>query len=454
MTTKVFRHSRRYFGNKKKQISSSSCIMTTEIIHTLHNRFPNGMFLDASFGEGGHCINLIKSSSNNRVIGLDCDHIISKRVSTYLKHKYRETNRFEFIHSKWSNMLTNITKKLPEISETVNLFDGILIETGHALIQEKIRHNGLVFDSKTSNIDMRYFTTKTKKKNQSLAVKDLLKHKNITIELLSNIISIFGDQNIEISRKIAQGIIESDEEMVNMQDIVCIIGKVLEKEQDIQYVNPMFLFNKKKASWIRNDHPVKKTLNALIKFINNSFIELLFALKQSELLLKENGILMIICYDHLESRVIAEFLKSRNLLISDYKNINYDNDTTFKISDDDTLFLKQRNERLGENNWHGIGVATFNDFNAVPFIQAHISEISSHPKGKYARLLVLQRTNIKSKENINDYIKNQDDKIEIQTLSHNNLTQVVNARNDLTKHLLSNPSHNSFVFEASISNKA
>lgn len=433
--------------------------MTREILHTLNTKFPSGIFLDGSFGEGGHSINLIKSSYDNKVIGLDCDHTITKRVATYLQHKYKESNRFDFIHSKWSNMIDNIIKKYPEISETLNksaYFDGILFETGSSLMHEKIRHRGLIFDTKTSNLDMRHFTTTSK--YNSLAVRDLLKHQDLTVDLLANILSIFGDQNLELSKKIAMAIIESDEEIGNMENIVSLIGKVLENEKendpDLDDTNPMFLFNKKKASWIRNDHSVKKTLNALIRFINNSFIELSFALRQSELLLKENGILIIICYNHLESRVIAQFLQSRNLLNiapddTNEKSIicndeqNGEIETTFKIAQD-TLFLKQRNERLGDNDWHGIGVERFNDFNAVPFIQPHVTETSSHPKGKYGRMLVLERTDIKSMENLNDFIDNQD-KIEIQTLGYDNLIAVTNARNQLTQQLLSYPSHNCFT---------
>eukprot|EP01084_Bolivina_argentea_P169968 294565_1 len=442
-------HSYRFFGKKQKKDISS--LMTKEILHTFNSTFPNGTFLDASFGEGGHSINLIKSSLDNHIIGLDCDHTISKRTPSYLQHKYKESNRFQFIHSKWSNMFGNIMRKLPEISETTPFFDGILLDTGPATLHEKIRHRALIFDTRTSNLDMRYYTTTAK--HDSLAVRDLINHQHMTIELLSNIISIFGDQNIDLSTKIANGILCSETPVTNMEHIVTVIGNVLKNEKK-EYLNPLFLFNRKKASLIRNEHPIKQTLNALIRFINNSFIELSLALRQTELLLKPNGILIIICYEQLESRIIAEFLKSRSLLNLDadnkiekaivYVDKERDNmNTTFGICDH-TIYLKQRNERLGDHDWQGIGAARFNDFNAVPFIQPHVAEKSSHPKGKYGRMLVLERTNMNSNEDWNVFMDNED-KLTTQALTYNNLKDVIEARNDVTRRLLQFPTHNCFL---------
>eukprot|EP01083_Nonionella_stella_P152650 489593_1 len=448
-------HSHRYFSHNKQKNKDVSSIMTTEILHIFNSKNPNGVFLDASFGEGGHSINLIKSSHNNHIIALDCDHTISKKTANYLQHKYRESQRFKFIHSKWCNMFANMTEKLPEISETNAFLDGILLETGTALIHEKIRHRGLIFDTKSSNLDMRYCTTSPKR--ESLAVRDLINHKQMTVELLADILSIFGDQSIDISTAIAQAILSSGQEVSHMEDIVSIVSKALSQRNEYcEFPNPMFLFNKRKTALIRNDHPIKKTLYGLIRFINNTFIELSMALRQGEVLLKRNGVFIIICYDQLESRVIADFLKSRKLL-----NLEHDNDIESAIVyvdrekeetvdsslviADDTMFLKQRNERLDDgDDWHGIGAARFNDFNAVPFIQPHIAEISSHPRGKYGRMLILERTGLKSNEDVNVFMESEK-RLETQTLTCDNIVDVIRARNESTRKLLECPSHNCFM---------
>ena len=442
-------HHRRCFGKytkNKKPKEKPDPIMTKEILHTFNTKYPSGTILDASFGDGGHSINLIKSSFDNHVIGMDCDQYIASPTAGYLQHKYRENNRFHFIHSKWSNMYRNLQMKLPEISSV----DGILLETGIAPIGAN-RNRSQIFDLKSDNLDLRCFTTTPKW--ECLAVRDLLKHPNLTESLLSDILTIFGDQNKEISTKIARGLLAADDEVATFEDLVFIIGSVLRVESE-EYLNPMFIFNKRKASWIRNDHPVRKTINALTRFINNSIIELSYALRQSELLLRPKGTLILIVYDHLESRIVADFLKSRHLLNMDPDNtaetaiVYVDEisgeamDTTFNVSET-TSYLKERNERLGDHDWHGIAQARFNDFNAVPFIQPHIAEISTHPRGKYARMLVLERTKRHSNEVAESFLIG--DKLETETLTADNLHQVVAERCAKTSELLNYSSHNAFL---------
>merc|ERR1712157_690066 len=104
-----------------------------------------------------------------------------------------------------------------------------------------------------------------------------------------------------------------------------------------------------------------------------------------------------------------------------------------------TSYLKERNERMGDHDWHGIAQARFNDFNAVPFIQPHIAEISTHSKGKYARMLVLERTKRESVEEHSSFLVS--DRPETETLTDGNLESVVAMRCSATSALLNYASH-------------
>ena len=156
------------FVRRKKQkhpvpdgMHKFTSVLTNEIVSSFNEYSrqekdqgkPNSprLFLDCSFGDGGHSLSLIKSMDNVQIIAVDCDKsYMSTKTIKFLTHKHRHTHRFQFVRSHWSNMLDNIynttlengTLTLSEDPDSIrssnndknkdilNEFDGILIDCG------------------------------------------------------------------------------------------------------------------------------------------------------------------------------------------------------------------------------------------------------------------------------------------------------------------------------------
>ncbi|MEZ4754462.1 MAG: 16S rRNA (cytosine(1402)-N(4))-methyltransferase RsmH [Bdellovibrionota bacterium] len=120
--------------------SVHTSVMTSEVLEFL-KASEGGLFLDCTFGGGGHSKAILEANTGNRVIGLDQDIRAIKR-GEFLKTQYPE--RLELHHTSFSNFDKILSGEK---------FDGVLADLG--LSSDQLAEGrGFSFDDSES-LDMR-----------------------------------------------------------------------------------------------------------------------------------------------------------------------------------------------------------------------------------------------------------------------------------------------------------
>mgnify|MGYP001208161774 CR=1 FL=1 len=236
------------------------------------NISPDGSYLDATFGFGGHSREILNHLDNNgRLYAIDKDHDAIGMVNPEIMND----KRFSLKHGCFSN-LDELTRDWG-IHGSVN---GILFDLGvssHHLDEPK---RGFSFNKK-GIVDMRF--------DQSNGISACDWIQDVDEQTLSNVIWKFGEERY--SRKIARSIIfERDREPINNTDQLShIIDRAMPKKD-------------------KHKHNATRTFQAIRIFINKELDVLKDALISSYNILAPKGRLVLITYHSLEDRVIKDFL--------------------------------------------------------------------------------------------------------------------------------------------------
>jgi len=125
--------------HKQQNIDRHRSVMLTETIEML-GVSPQGCYLDATFGEGGHSEAMLQAGAK-RVIGVDRDR---SAIEAY-QARGPIDSRLEFIHSRFSKLDNHFTE---------NFFDGILADLGPSTKQLVDAQRGFSFKN-DGPVDMR-----------------------------------------------------------------------------------------------------------------------------------------------------------------------------------------------------------------------------------------------------------------------------------------------------------
>ena len=236
------------------------------------NIMPNGSYIDATFGFGGHSKRILNDLDiDGRLYAIDKD----LEAIDMINLEIADDKRFSLKHGCFSN-LDQHTKDWG-IHGSVN---GILFDLGvssHHLDEAK---RGFSFNKK-GTVDMRF--------DQSSGISACDWIKDVDEQTLSNVIWKFGEERY--SRRIAKSIIyQRDQEMIKDTDQLSkIINKAMPKND-------------------KHKHNATRTFQAIRIFINKELEVLKNALNHSYSILAPKGRLVLITYHSLEDRVIKNFL--------------------------------------------------------------------------------------------------------------------------------------------------
>ena len=246
-------------------------VMLSESIEAL-NIDPNGSYIDATFGFGGHSRAILKSlDRNGRLYALDKDSLAiemtDKNIAT--------DERFTLKHGCFSD-LSKISKNWG-VYGSVN---GILFDLGVSSHHLDESSRGFSFNKK-GPIDMRF--------DQSSGITACDWIETVDEQTLSNVIWKYGDERY--SRRIAKRIIaERDrDKIIDTEQLAKIIDKAMPKNEKYK-------------------HNATRTFQAIRIFINKELDVLKEALNKSFNILAPKGRLVLITYHSLEDRVIKDFL--------------------------------------------------------------------------------------------------------------------------------------------------
>lgn len=236
-----------------------------------------GIFIDATFGRGGHTqLLLSKLDANARVYAFDKDPQ-ALEVAAQLE---QEDSRFKIIHASFAD----IQAELSNIGITE--VDGIMADLGVSSPQLDQAERGFSF-MHDGPLDMRMDNS------QGLTAAEWLLE--IEEEKLANIIYQYGEERY--SRRIARAIKQAGE-----------ITTTAQLAEIVKVAHP---------KWEKHKHPATRTFQAIRIAINKELDDIDVFLPQAVELLKSKGQLAVISFHSLEDRLIKQFIQKESSLAED-----------------------------------------------------------------------------------------------------------------------------------------
>ena len=248
-------------------------VMLKESINGLNIK-PNGIYVDLTFGGGGHSKFILnKLSSNGSLFAFDVDKDVIKNV------KKIQNKSFHFIKSNFRFFRNHL--KINGLSKV----DGILADLGISSHQINSNQRGFSFKG-DKKIDMRM------NNDLEFSAVDLLN--TYKKDQLINVFSKYGEirNSIQLSNSI-------------------IINRKKKKiEKNIDLIDTIKPFAKKN----REEKYYAKVFQAIRIEINDEINSLKDLLLQSKITLNKKGRLVIISYHSLEDRLIKNFINKGNFI--------------------------------------------------------------------------------------------------------------------------------------------
>ncbi len=251
-------------------------VLVEEVLHYL-NPQPNGLYVDVTFGGGGHTREILKKEPTCRVIAFDWDRVALEKNAPVMKEEFGDR-----IQLLWGNFahIQRLLKKEKNIIEV----DGILADFGTSQTQifNKEGFSFLV----DSPLDMRMSPA-----HQRITAAYVLNH--ATASELATIFFELGEERY--SRKIARALVEERKH-----------NKFMRTKQLADFVETVLGGRKGRI------HPATKVFQALRIYVNKELENIKMLLQQSLDLLREDGRLVCISFHSLEDRMVKHFLKDHS----------------------------------------------------------------------------------------------------------------------------------------------
>jgi len=237
-----------------------------------------GIFVDATFGRGGHTkLLLSKLDQNARVYAFDKDPQ-ALEVAAQLE---QEDSRFKIIHASFADIQAEL------INIGITEVDGIMADLGVSSPQLDQAERGFSF-MQDGPLDMRMDNS------QGLTAAEWLLE--IEEEKLANIIFQYGEERY--SRRIAKAIKLAGE-----------ITTTAQLAEIVKVAHP---------KWEKHKHPATRTFQAIRIAINKELDDIETFLPQAVELLKVQGQLAVISFHSLEDRLIKQFIQKESTLAEDH----------------------------------------------------------------------------------------------------------------------------------------
>ncbi len=250
-------------------------VMPNEVIELLNIK-PNGLYVDATFGSGGHTRAILESDPTCRVIALDWDQESLDTYAPLLEKEFgdRFISRFGSFAHIW-----RILKK-----DSISQIDGVLADFGTSQMQIVERPGFSIY--RDTPLDMRMSAAHFK-----TTAGDIINR--ASQEELMHIFFTYGEERY--SKKIAEAIVHDrkTERFKTTQQLASLIARIVPR-------------NKKS-----NVHPATRVFQALRIQVNRELDNITDFLKQSLGLLSPGGRIVCISFHSLEDRIVKQFFKDK-----------------------------------------------------------------------------------------------------------------------------------------------
>lgn len=249
---------------------------------------PDGIYVDVTFGGGGHSKEILNHLTTGKLIAFDQD--IDAGLDLPADEKFLFLNQnFRFLRN---NLLFN----------KINSIDGLIADLGVSFHQFDVPERGFTFRQEAP-LDMRM--------NQTGNVTAALLLETMDEQALAEIFYRYGE--LSDSRRIAREIVakRTVTPLKTVNDLISAVGKLAPFRQEHKFFAKLF--------------------QALRIAVNHEIDYLQEMLEQALSLLKGGGRLVVISYHSLEDRVVKNFMKTGNFEGVEKKDFFGNVETPFRL---------------------------------------------------------------------------------------------------------------------------
>lgn len=249
---------------------------------------PDGIYVDVTFGGGGHSAEILKRLSSGKLIAFDQDEDAAANAPADERFTLLEQN-FRFLEN---NLLFN----------GVSSIDGLLADLGVSFHQFDEPERGFTF-RQNAPLDMRM--------NKSGGVTAEYLIRTLEEEELANIFYNYGE--LTNSRRISRELVAARKvkPVATVNDMIDAIGRLAPFRQEHKFYAKVF--------------------QALRIAVNHEIDYLKEMLLQALAVLKPGGRLVVITYHSLEDRVVKNFMKTGNFEGEEKKDFFGNIETPFRL---------------------------------------------------------------------------------------------------------------------------
>ena len=252
------------------------------------NISPDGIYVDVTFGGGGHSMEILKRLKTGRLIAFDQDEEVCNNIP--------DDSRFLFLNQNFRFLKNNL------LFNGIDKVDGLIADLGVSFHQFDEPQRGFTFRS-DSPLDMRM------SKNGGATAATLLN--TLDENSLADIFYNFGE--FTNSRKIAKEIVTA--RLASPLTTVNHLTKAVEKLVPFRHEHKFYA----------------RLFQALRIAVNHEIDYLKEMLEQTLQLLKSGGRLAVITYHSLEDRIVKNFMKTGNFDGIENKNFYGSVETPFRL---------------------------------------------------------------------------------------------------------------------------
>jgi S-adenosyl-methyltransferase MraW len=249
---------------------------------------PDGIYVDVTFGGGGHSKEILSRLKTGRLIAFDQDEDAGLNIPSDEKLLFLNQN-FRFLRNnlRFNNIIS---------------IDGLIADLGVSFHQFDVPERGFTF-RQDAPLDMRM--------NQTGNVTAAFLLETMDEPALAEIFYRYGE--LSDSRRIAREIVakRTAGPLKTVNDLIEVVGKLAPFRQEHKYYAKLF--------------------QALRIAVNHEIDYLQEMLEQALSVLKTGGRLVVISYHSLEDRVVKNFMKTGNFEGEEKKDFFGNIETPFRL---------------------------------------------------------------------------------------------------------------------------
>jgi 16S rRNA (cytosine1402-N4)-methyltransferase len=252
-------------------------VLLDEVLEALNIK-PGGIYLDATFGRGGHTKAILdRLGSEGRMLAFDQD----PEAIEHGRRQFADESRIEFVHCNFSQVERVIVEHGLE-----HRIDGVLMDLGVSSPQLDDAERGFSF-LRSGPLDMRMDTSKGESAMQWLA--------KVKFHDLVNVLRRYGEERF--AKRIASAVLQAREIKAAENKIISETGELAEIIANAVPVKE------------KNKHPATRSFQAIRIYINQELQAIEQGLQGAASVLAVGGRLAVISFHSLEDRMVKRFMR-------------------------------------------------------------------------------------------------------------------------------------------------